>query len=42
LLKCAGPQNVADTLTEALVQPLLNIGNTCGAHVFLSRPSLSL
>jgi len=35
-----------DALTKSLhpfrVQPLPNIGNTCGAHVFRSQPFLSL
>jgi hypothetical protein len=43
LLKCAGPQNVAEAMTKTFrVQPLPNIGNTCGAHVFLSHHFISL
>ena len=43
LLKCAGPQNVADALTKAFrVQPFPSNGNTCGAHVFLFQLFISL
>ena len=47
LLKCAGPQNVADALTKSLPRPALakhrqSPRSTCGAHVFLSQPSISL
>jgi hypothetical protein len=40
LLKYAGPQNVAYALTKSL--PLPNIGNICGAHVFLFQLFISL